>query len=156
MKKIFKYSNYLSQLFIIIGIPTLFVYGFQIHNEQIRMKDQKIETIEAFNETLKFNQINSVMDRYKALKEHNQEIIDDFKEKSKDNDSLKKIIESLGLKFENKVVCLDREQSITIAKGLIAHDYQIKEIEILEKIIQKQEEQINYLKNHFNKISKQN
>jgi hypothetical protein len=142
MKKLEKFTKHISQFFIIVGIPILFVYGYQIHNEQIRMKDQKIETLESFNETLKYNQINSVMERFNSLKELHENVYNDFNLVKKNNDSLNKIIEDLVAKFENKKVCLDRETAIIIAQKLLLADIDKKEIEILEKIIINQEIEI--------------
>lgn len=130
MKKFKSNLQIVSNILTTIGIPLLFIYGFQIHNEQIRMKDQKIETLEAFKETLEYNQINSAMERFNSLKEHNQDVINDLNSKKKDNDSLNNIIKKYGLNLENKVICLDRNQSIAIVQGLVELEYTKKEVKI--------------------------
>ena len=134
MKKFKSNLQVISNILTTIGIPLLFIYGFQIHNEQIRMKDQKIETVEAFNETLKYNQINSAMERYRSLRELNLEITNENDAKSIENDSLIKIIRDFKFKDSNGVVYLDRETAMATIKDLMELDLLRKEMKLKTKI----------------------
>ncbi|SFN58222.1 hypothetical protein SAMN05444143_1282 [Flavobacterium succinicans] len=147
MKKIVKFIKVAKDIFIILGIPVLFYYAYQIHNEQINSKNIQIELLHTKIGMLEENQINNVWDKYKSLKEYNEELQADLEKVSHLKDSLQDFIEN----SKNKGLFLNREQVTNIYKGLKSSEYYKKrclalEAQIREKLIKHQKLQEEFLK----------
>ena len=96
LKKISKFVKNAKNFFIVLGLPIVLYYAYQIHQEQLKNKDIQIDLLKTRVENLQDGQINEVWDKYKSLKEFSEVERTEFKNKLKKeknlNDSLKRYL----------------------------------------------------------------
>jgi len=119
LKKIVKFVKNAKNFFIVLGLPVVLYYAYQIHEEQLKNKDLQIDLLKTRVENLQDGQINEVWDKYKSLKEFSEVERADFKDKLKKeknlNDSLKKYFSGATIDNKNRVVLtLQIAKKITI------------------------------------------
>ncbi|CAD0009792.1 hypothetical protein [Flavobacterium salmonis] len=79
LKKISKFVKKVKDFFIVLGLPVVLYYAYQIHNEQLKNKDIQIDLLKTRLENLQDGQIDEVWDKYKSLKEFSEEERKEFK-----------------------------------------------------------------------------
>ena len=119
LKKIVKFVKNAKNFFIVLGLPVVLYYAYQIHEEQLKNKDLQIDLLKTRVENLQDGQIDEVWDKYKSLKEFNEAERAEFKDKLKKeknlNDSLKKYFSGATIDNKNRIVLtLEVAKKITI------------------------------------------
>lgn len=137
MKNIRKIIKILKNIFILIGLPTIFIYVNQMRSEQMKSKDQEIALLKTRVETAQDSQVDGVWEKFKSLKEYSETEIKDLNIKLNEsnvlNDSLKKYISGPFL-MENNRVILTKAQAKAVIIDLITGDKNGELVHIYEKM----------------------
>ena len=125
IKKISKLVEKAKNVLILLGLPIVIYYAYQIHNEQLKNKDIQTDLLNTRLATLQDGQINEVWDKYKSLKEFSEVERQEFKNilinEKKLNDSLKTYLSGAILFDKNRII-LTTEQARKIMIDLIDGD----------------------------------